>query len=114
MTDRYNPQGAGPPRRARRMGMARILPVLILPALLSAPSAGTAEQGTGFTFKRVTVGAAAPGTRRITVQIDPDEQQPLTLEHLEDTDQRRYGKTMLWFWSYKARIEDDDGRPEAT
>lgn len=53
-------------------------------------------------------------TTRIIVQIDPDEQQPLTLEHLEDTDQRRYGKTMLWFWSYKARIEDDDGRPEAT
>lgn len=35
----------------------------------------------------------------VIVQIDPSEETPFTLEHLETIDQRRYGKTLLWFFA---------------
>jgi 16S rRNA (guanine(966)-N(2))-methyltransferase RsmD len=35
---------------------------------------------------------------RVIVQIDPSEQQPVSLQHLIDYDQRRYGNTLLWFF----------------
>ena len=40
----------------------------------------------------------APETM-VIVQIDPSEQIPVALEHLEATDQRQYGNTLLWFFS---------------
>jgi 16S rRNA (guanine(966)-N(2))-methyltransferase RsmD len=39
----------------------------------------------------------SPGTR-VIVQIDPTEQQSVTFQHLEITDERRYGNTLLWFF----------------
>lgn len=41
----------------------------------------------------------------VIVQIDPSEQEPVTLDALEPYDERRYGKTLLWFFE---RIEQDD------
>ncbi len=35
----------------------------------------------------------------IIVQIDPSEQQIVSLQHLAPYDERRYGKTLLWFFS---------------
>ena len=35
----------------------------------------------------------------VIVQIDPTEQQPVALRNLEPYDERRYGKTLLWFFS---------------
>ncbi|HMM26947.1 MAG: 16S rRNA (guanine(966)-N(2))-methyltransferase RsmD [Chloroflexota bacterium] len=40
----------------------------------------------------------------VIVQIDPSEQQPVTLSALEAYDERRYGKTLLWFFE---RIEPE-------
>lgn len=34
----------------------------------------------------------------VIVQIDPKEVQPVVLQHLVEYDQRRYGKTLLWFF----------------
>jgi 16S rRNA (guanine(966)-N(2))-methyltransferase RsmD len=39
-----------------------------------------------------------PDGTTVIVQIDPQEYQPLPLKHLELTDERRYGKTMLCFY----------------
>jgi 16S rRNA (guanine966-N2)-methyltransferase len=35
----------------------------------------------------------------VIVQIDPSEEAALNLKHLETVDQRRYGKTLLWFFA---------------
>lgn len=35
----------------------------------------------------------------VIVQIDPTEQQPVELKHLAPYDERRYGKTLLWFFA---------------
>ena len=35
----------------------------------------------------------------VIIQIDPSEQQPVSLQHLAPYDERRYGKTLLWFFS---------------
>jgi 16S rRNA (guanine(966)-N(2))-methyltransferase RsmD len=35
----------------------------------------------------------------VIVQIDPKEQKQVTLKHLEAYDERRYGKTLLWFFA---------------
>lgn len=43
------------------------------------------------------VGWLAP-TGTVIVQLDPREFAPIPLQHLELTDQRRYGKTMLLFY----------------
>lgn len=42
----------------------------------------------------------------VVVQIDPAEQEPVTLDTLEPYDERRYGKTLLWFFE---RIDELDG-----
>ncbi len=42
-----------------------------------------------------------PGTL-VIVQIDPDEYAPVTLQHLSPYDERRYGKTLLWFFEAHA------------
>jgi 16S rRNA (guanine966-N2)-methyltransferase len=39
----------------------------------------------------------------VIVQIDPKEQADVILEHLETSDQRRYGKTLLWFFTTRQR-----------
>ena len=39
----------------------------------------------------------APETT-VIVQIDPKEQDPITLTHLRAYDERRYGNTLLWFF----------------
>ena len=54
--------------------IARGALVLGAVAILSGAPAAFAESETGFTFKRVKVGEARAAGRRITVQIDPDEQ----------------------------------------
>ncbi|MEO0562560.1 MAG: 16S rRNA (guanine(966)-N(2))-methyltransferase RsmD [Chloroflexota bacterium] len=33
----------------------------------------------------------------VIVQIDPKEQEPITLQNMETVDERKYGKTLLWF-----------------
>jgi 16S rRNA (guanine966-N2)-methyltransferase len=38
-----------------------------------------------------------PGTI-VIVQIAPTEQKPVALKHLKPYDERRYGKTLLWFF----------------
>ncbi len=43
------------------------------------------------------IGWLAP-TGTVIVQLDPREFAPIPLQHLELTDQRRYGKTMLLFY----------------
>jgi 16S rRNA (guanine(966)-N(2))-methyltransferase RsmD len=35
----------------------------------------------------------------VIVQIDPTEKQPIELRHLTPYDERRYGKTLLWFFA---------------
>lgn len=47
----------------------------------------------------------------VIVQIDPKEYAPLTLQHLELGDQRRYGKTMLLFYDRASgRADEPDDR----
>lgn len=41
----------------------------------------------------------------VIVQIDPKEYEKVLFRHLRDYDQRRYGRTMLWF--FEAIIEED-------
>lgn len=40
----------------------------------------------------------------VIVQIDPSEQEPVMLDTLEPYDERRYGKTLLWFFE---RVEKE-------
>jgi 16S rRNA (guanine(966)-N(2))-methyltransferase RsmD len=42
----------------------------------------------------------------VIVQIDPSEQQDVSLSHLEPFDMRRYGSTILWFF---AAPDDESG-----
>jgi hypothetical protein len=35
------------------------------------------------------------------VQIDPKEAAPLEFKYLQATDQRKYGNTLLWFFTSK-------------
>lgn len=42
----------------------------------------------------------------VIVQIDPKEQQDVYFEHLRAYDQRRYGRTLLWF--FETLVEKDD------
>lgn len=46
----------------------------------------------------------------VIVQIDPSERQPMILKHLEITDERRYGNTLLMF--LHAKSEAGDEQPE--
>lgn len=47
----------------------------------------------------------------VIVQIDPEEQTEIVLQHLAPYDERRYGSTLLWFFAWKpshdAPTEDD-------
>jgi len=47
----------------------------------------------------------------VIVQIDPDEQEPVALSALERYDERRYGKTLLWFFE-RVNPEDSAGAAE--
>ncbi len=38
----------------------------------------------------------------VIVQIDPKEQETLMLENLEACDERKYGRTLLWFFEFPA------------
>jgi len=38
----------------------------------------------------------------VVVQIDPREQEAITLRTLEAYDERRYGQTLLWFFEHPA------------
>lgn len=40
----------------------------------------------------------------IIVQIDPQEKEDVLFDHLRDYDERRYGKTLLWF--FEAIVEE--------
>lgn len=42
----------------------------------------------------------------VIVQIDPAEQQPVTLANLVAYDERRYGKTLLWFFTAREPAPD--------
>lgn len=50
-----------------------------------------------------------PGTV-VIVQIDPSEQQPVTFAHLEAYDERRYGKTLLWFFAAREPVPDGEAQ----
>ncbi len=50
----------------------------------------------------------APNTS-VIIQIDPREAAPVELKHLETSDQRRYGNTLLWFFN---RLESPGGTHE--
>jgi 16S rRNA (guanine966-N2)-methyltransferase len=39
-----------------------------------------------------------PAGSKVIVQIDPTEQKTVALKHLRAYDERRYGKTLLWFF----------------
>lgn len=43
----------------------------------------------------------------VIVQIDPKEFQPATFAHLEAYDERRYGKTLLWFLAAREAAPDE-------
>ncbi|MBI1279478.1 MAG: 16S rRNA (guanine(966)-N(2))-methyltransferase RsmD [Anaerolineaceae bacterium] len=40
------------------------------------------------------------------VQIDPTEEVPVEFKHLQATDQRKYGNTLLWFFASKGVADD--------
>lgn len=52
----------------------------------------------------------APGTV-VIVQIDPSEYAPVALRSLQAYDERRYGKTLLWFFAARAQTPDG-GEPQ--
>jgi 16S rRNA (guanine966-N2)-methyltransferase len=43
----------------------------------------------------------------VIVQIDPSEEAPVELRHLETYDQRRYGRTLLWFFVARASASEE-------
>jgi hypothetical protein len=51
-----------------------LLALAVAATLAVAPRPSIAEETPSFTFKRIGVGTQAGGSRRITVQIDPEEQ----------------------------------------
>ncbi len=55
-----------------------------------------------------------PEGTSVIVQIDPSEEQPVNLEHLESTDQRRYGNTLLWFFIAKENHESNTAQETET
>jgi 16S rRNA (guanine966-N2)-methyltransferase len=48
----------------------------------------------------------------VIVQIDPSEETPVMLEYLETVDQRRYGKTLLWFFAPREEQSGSDAPQE--
>ncbi|MBC7814313.1 MAG: 16S rRNA (guanine(966)-N(2))-methyltransferase RsmD [Burkholderiales bacterium] len=47
-----------------------------------------------------------PGTI-VVVQLDPTERQEVALKHLEAYDERRYGKTIIWFFEARTPESTD-------
>lgn len=43
----------------------------------------------------------------VIVQIDPSEQETVTLQHLRPYDERRYGNTMLWFFEHSPSMSEE-------
>jgi 16S rRNA (guanine966-N2)-methyltransferase len=43
----------------------------------------------------------------VIVQIDPSEQEDVSLKHLHVFDERRYGKTLLWFFESNATTSQE-------
>ncbi len=43
----------------------------------------------------------------VIVQIDPHEEVDIDLKHLETTDKRKYGNTLLWFFASKGVANDN-------
>ncbi len=61
------------------------------------------------TLKQIDAQPAwSPVGTSIIVQIDPEEEQPIELKRLEQFDQRRYGSTLLMFFS----AQDDADQPD--
>lgn len=50
----------------------------------------------------------------VIVQIDPKEQETISLTHLHDYDERRYGNTLLWFFEPIAAIDASGDNEETT
>jgi 16S rRNA G966 N2-methylase RsmD len=44
----------------------------------------------------------------IVVQIDPSEYQPVALKNFAPYDERRYGKTLLWFFAHHPAPKEKD------
>lgn len=51
--------------------------------------------------------AWVPSGTTVIVQIDPSERKTLSLRHLAEVDERRYGKTLLWFFEGQESAPDD-------
>lgn len=54
-----------------------------------------------------------PPDTTVIVQIDPSEKKPVTFAHLEAYDERRYGNTLLWFFTAREPTTDGDERQES-
>ncbi len=52
--------------------------------------------------------ARLPAGISVIVQIDPSEETTVELKRLETVDQRRYGKTLLWFFAVPEGQSDGD------
>ena len=52
--------------------------------------------------------AWATPTATIIVQIDPSEQQEVSLQHFRPYDERKYGKTLLWFFAPADDVETEE------
>ena len=50
----------------------------------------------------------ATPTATIIVQIDPTEQREVSLKHFRPYDERKYGKTLLWFFAPADDIETEE------
>jgi 16S rRNA (guanine(966)-N(2))-methyltransferase RsmD len=50
----------------------------------------------------------ATPTGIVIVQIDPTEQQPISLKHFAPYDERKYGKTLLWFFKRREIVDDEE------
>lgn len=44
----------------------------------------------------------------VVVQIDPSEERALALQHMIEIDRRRYGNTLLWFFTGKDPADSED------
>jgi 16S rRNA (guanine(966)-N(2))-methyltransferase RsmD len=53
-----------------------------------------------------------PDGTQVILQIDPSEVAPVSLKRLTETDQRTYGKTLLWF--FEAETPDDEPQADAS
>lgn len=59
-----------------------------------------------------TNSAWIPPETTVIVQLDPSEKKPVMFAHLEAYDERRYGKTLLWFFAAREPATSGDERQE--